>query len=279
MLSSGLLVALAAGPELPNLVITEIVADNAASDAFEYIEIYNASGKTINLYDYSIAYVSDLTSASYNGPNKKTQLVPGNFSTSLVDTSRAFANPAECNIPPGGIAVVWFWNFDSYAAQAKLGDFRAYYGLGEETLVVAVDADNSAATGNPDRFNLPNSGYRGLCIVRDGFVLNAGYDQVICMATLDYGVIQPSMPDLAVVYGKSTKTDEPWRLSMSAYWVEPTPGRLTEAQQLEFGVGSDPGTSSPTGDLLPKALLGALALPVILVLPRARKAKKYKAAK
>ncbi|NLK39644.1 MAG: lamin tail domain-containing protein [Clostridiales bacterium] len=255
-------------PELPDLIITEIVADNASSDVFEYIEIFNASGRTIDLYDYSIAYVADLTSASYNGPNKKTELVSGNFSTSLVDRSRAFDNPSEFLLSPGDVVLIWFWNFDSYEARATISDFRAYYDLSDDVRVVAIDADNSAATGNPDRFNLQNSGYRGICIVESNFTPNSGYDDVISMATLDYGKIQPSMPDLAVVYGKPVKAEEKWRLNMTAFWIEPTPGYLTEAQKLEFDVGAgstDSNTAAPTFDKLPKVIFTILCVSAALV--------------
>lgn len=265
VLSSGV-AASAIEPGLPALIITEIVADNASSDAYEYIEILNASGKTVNLYDYSIAYVADLTSASYNGPNKKTAIVPGNFSTSLVDRSRAFDNPSELLLLPGDLVLIWFWSFDSYAANAKLSDFRAYYELSGDVRIIAIDADNSTATGNPDRFNLQNSGYRGICVVQDEFKLNAGYDEVICMAPLDYGKIQPSMPDLSVLYGKPAKAEEPWRLTMTAYWVEPTPGYLAEAQQIEFaGAPTNTDSAAPTSDSMPASVWILLMLPVAFV--------------
>lgn len=263
---------------LAELIITEIVADNASSDIYEYIEIFNASGKSLDLYNYSIAYSADLTSASYNGPNKKTEIVPGNFSSSHVGLSKAFENPAKFVLPPGGIALVWFWNFDSYAAGANLSDFRAYYDLSDDVMVVAIDADSSSATGNPDRFNLQNSGHRGISIVRDNFVLNAGYEHVICMAPLNYDKIQPSMPDLSVVYGRSTSDSEPWRLNMTAFWIEPTPGYLTDAQKSDFldaGLSDNSDTASPTSDMIILPIITVFLSLFVLVIAKRKKIHKF----
>jgi len=247
-------VAVYANEELPELIITEIVADNDPTDAFEYIEIFNVSDKPINFYDYSIAYCADITSSSYNGPNKITRIVPGNFSTSLKDKSRAFDNPTEFILMPQDIAVVWFWSFDSFAAGVKLDDFRRYYKIGSDVKIIAVDADSSADTGNADRFNLQNSGYRGICIVRNGFALNSGFEGVISMATLDYNKITSSIPDLGAVYGKST-TNDIWRLTMTEFWAEPTPGYLTELQSSVFMNNADSSETSTesaeTSDHLP----------------------------
>lgn len=276
LLSAGTAV-FAAEPQLPSLIITEIVADNESSDTYEYIEILNASKEPLNLYNYSIAYCADITSASYNGPNKKTEIVPGRFSTSRVDKSRAFSNPAEFTLLPGEVALIWFWNFDSYTANAKINDFRTYYNIGSDVKIVAIDADNSTATGNTDRFNLQNSGFRGIYIVKDDFVLNSGNNNIISMATLDYGRITSSMPDLAVVFGKSAESREIWRLTMTAFWAEPTPGILTESQRAEFVPDSidttENGSAAPTSDDIYISVIFLSAASILLVY---RFKKKYR---
>ncbi|MFC5702417.1 lamin tail domain-containing protein [Cohnella faecalis] len=40
----------------PDLLITELVPDNKGSDAYEYVEVYNNTSRTVNLKDYQIVY-------------------------------------------------------------------------------------------------------------------------------------------------------------------------------------------------------------------------------
>ena len=51
--------------EYPDIIITEVMTDaywqSGANDGYELVEIYNASGKDLNLLDYSIGYKKDYT--------------------------------------------------------------------------------------------------------------------------------------------------------------------------------------------------------------------------
>lgn len=112
----------------PVLQITEVAPDTAnvsGSDAFEFIEIYNASNAPVNFGDYVLNYLTtdnDLTNPSTNS----STLWP--------------AGPGEPVIEPGKTLVLWVQNPAVLAAGYDADRFNAEFGsdlvLGENLLTI-----------------------------------------------------------------------------------------------------------------------------------------------
>lgn len=125
----------------PILQITEVAPDTAnvsGSDAYEFIEIYNASDAPIGFGDYVLNYLT--TDNALTGP--KT-----NSSTLWP------AGPGEPVIPAGGTIVLWIQNPAVLAAGLTADDFNHAFGT---SLVLGSDLLTISSGG------MANGGSRGL---------------------------------------------------------------------------------------------------------------------
>ncbi len=190
--------------EAPDWIITEINPDQMGDgtggwsdgkDVFEYFELYNNSGKTLNLYDYAMTYNGNdranekfetviVEYTPFNGPDWRDNSTTADRWT---DTSHAYCgdeniplNPATCEVAPGEVVVVWsMFNEAVYAdwnggKGMSIADFRTYWNLPETVKVICWDGNSTVAKGGNDKnFNLKNSatGTYGICLKSD--ILNA----------------------------------------------------------------------------------------------------------
>lgn len=95
-------------PEYPDIIITEVMQDTAG-EKYDMLEIYNASGKELDLKDYSIGFKKDYSYASpLDSGNKWPYYFAGNdtgfHSTSSTATTQTGINPITkySTYEPGG---------------------------------------------------------------------------------------------------------------------------------------------------------------------------------
>jgi len=170
----------------PDWVITEICPDQMGDgtggwsdgkDPMEFIEIYNNSGTTLNLYDYCLTYNGNArTSEKF-----ETQIVeitpfkPGDYldgttmpwsgqSIECGDLSNKPVNPETCLVAPGEIVVLWVMYHEAYYALwndgkgMSIDDFRNFWNIPEGVKVIAVDGSSNTNYGGHDKnFNVKNS--------------------------------------------------------------------------------------------------------------------------
>ena len=171
---------------LDDQVASGSVAVTSSPDAFDYIEIYNAGDKAVNMYDYSILSAPSVPfatgkvstglkadSAQYEFTNKNI-LVPlsihndnpsamapaGSLQTAY---SNVCENPgaAAAILQPGQFCVIWFWTGDTDKVCKELGYsvgagadgddryfpyFRNYYNIADDVLVLATNGKSGSAT-------------------------------------------------------------------------------------------------------------------------------------
>ncbi|MBO4792058.1 MAG: hypothetical protein J5592_07195 [Clostridia bacterium] len=167
----------------PDLLITRISPDQYASasgnknpeytgsrsgnDPFEFIEVYNNSGKEINIYDYMVGYqganAAAVSTYFERLVQEYTAIFPGDdwidapwgqYDSYWTDRTMP-VNPGyeEGVLKAGEICLLWFYNFDSHANHARIDEFRSFWKVPENAKVFLVDADS-----NLDKnFNIKNS--------------------------------------------------------------------------------------------------------------------------
>lgn len=234
--TDGLLTTTSAALDMPDWVITEIAPDNAGTgevggysdgkDPFEFFEIYNNSGRTLNLYDYCVTYNGN-TRTSDKFETQIVEITPfkaGDFldGTTLPwsgqtnecgDLSNKPVNPDTCMVAPGEVVVIWSLFHESYYAMFNEGkgmsinDFRTFWNIPENVKVIAWDGcSNTNHGGNDKNFNLKNSGCGtyGIALYSDAlneaantasggeavFAINyTEYAEFACWASLDFSQI------------------------------------------------------------------------------------------
>ena len=192
--------------------------EDVDEDCFEFIEIYNNSGRELDLYNYAITYSNARreTPEFENTVQRYTPFKPGDYlddatlvpNTGIIgDLSNMPTNPDTCMVAPGEVVVLWMMYYDAYRAAFNDGkgmsidDFRAHWGIPESVKVIAVDGNGNATNGgNPKNFNVINSGIGtyGIALQNDAMndtanapdgVLTGSYldnPNMVFWATLDY---------------------------------------------------------------------------------------------
>ncbi|MBQ8356384.1 MAG: lamin tail domain-containing protein [Clostridia bacterium] len=152
--------------ETPDIVITEVVGDNVGSDAYEFVEVVNTSGKAINMFDYTFAARNDSYVTFTNQFfNRFTPIIPGDVGNILAaDASSVYYAQAPTNVEyesgwlqPGEVAVLWAYSSASYVINATFDSFRNYFDVDSDVKIFALDADNSTYSGRPYRQNIANN--------------------------------------------------------------------------------------------------------------------------
>lgn len=156
-------------PEQPDIIITEVMTDGyldydaAGGDNYDLIEIYNASGKDLNMLDYSIGYKKDypycLESATqgnwpyyFNGNDQAFRSTSSSAATYTgINTITKYSSywddgsvtePDEVIFPADSTMVIWV----KYTP-GKVQDLEAYgSSLTYDTLIAALKAHAGTAT-------------------------------------------------------------------------------------------------------------------------------------
>ena len=188
--------------EAPEWIITEIGCDQAGDgtggwsdslDPFEYYELYNNSGKTLNLYDYGMFYNGVArTAANFETVvYEYTPFLPGLWFDGWTGAAEEWTyeehafcgvdnvpkNPDTCEVAPGECVVIWSifrsamyatWN-DGKGMQIE--DFRNFYNIPADVKVICWDGNNATggAGGHVKNFTPKNSAVctYGVCLKSD----------------------------------------------------------------------------------------------------------------
>lgn len=215
----------------PLLQITEVAPDTAnvsGSDAFEYIEIYNASDAPVDFGDYVLNYLI----TDNDAVNPKT-----NSSTLWP------AGPGEPVIEPGATVVLWIQNPAVLAAGYTVAEFNAEFGtdlvLGEDILAISSGG-------------MANGGSRGLQLMtKTGFDISRAYyfdnDQTTATTAIQYAW-NPADP--AAMW---TPADPAGTAQTMLGLATPTPGAVSDNQVAPtFVAHPEPGTAPVIADLTPE---------------------------
>ena len=209
--------------EGPLLQITEVAPDTAnvaGSDAYEYIELYNASDAPIDFGDYVLSYLStdnDLTD-------------PKTLSSTLWP-----AGPGEPTIEPGATMVLWIQNPAVVSAGLTVADFNTAFGsdltLGESILTIQSGG-------------MANGGSRGLQLMtKSGHVISRAFyfdDAQTTSSTAIQYAWNPGDPAAA------WKPADPSGVTQTMLGLAaPTPGAVTEAQVAPTSVAYPAPGSAP----------------------------------
>jgi len=173
-------------PTRPDWVITEICPDQAGDgtggwsdgkDCMEFIEIYNNSGITLNLYDYCMTYngnartnekfetqIVEITPFKAGDYLDGSNLPWSGATNDCGDLSNKPVNPDTCMVAPGEVVVLWVMYHEAYYALWNEGkgmsmeNFRSFWGIPEGVKVIAVDGSSNTDHGGHDKnFNVKNS--------------------------------------------------------------------------------------------------------------------------
>ena len=221
----------------PELMVTELVpdtenftgTDGKASDAYEFIELYNPSEESHDLSAYTLIYS--------NGKN--------DYSWSLDELTAG----KDITLAPGKTLVIWVRN-EAVAAAKTVEDFRSYYKLDETAKVAAITAGGmrNSATGT-------DSGC-GIRIQKDGAEIARAYYN-------ENGASQVQK-DKAFTFGYSADGSAVLRMLSSA--ADPTPGAVDADSLLPPTTNPDP-EPEPEPSPEPAALRTPLVITELLPNP------------
>ncbi len=229
----------------PDWIITEIGNDtqgldgntngytaDVTADTFEFIEIYNNSGRELNLYDYALTYngnardnkkfehqITEYTPIKGGDYLDGSNLIPTEPTLPFGDLSLRPVNPETCMVAPGEVVVLWMLYLEAYQARFNDGkgmsvaDFRAHWNIPEDVKVIGVDANGNAKNGgHAKNFNVKNSdvGTYGIalqseelnaaCNVPDSPAVDGNYwesEHLVFWVTMDFTdvIMDGSMPN------------------------------------------------------------------------------------
>lgn len=193
----------------PILQITEVAPDTAnvsGSDAYEYIEIYNASDAPVDFGDYVLSYLTtdnDLTAPKTNS----STLWP--------------AGPGEPVIAAGGTLVLWVQNPAVLAAGLTVDDFNTAFG---SDLALGTDILTIASGG------MANGGSRGLQLqTKSGHDISRAYYFDDAQTTASTA-IQYSWNPGAAASALWAPADPAGTTQTMLGLAAPTPGAVTDDQ-------------------------------------------------
>lgn len=223
----------------PILQITEVAPDTAnvsGSDAFEFIEVYNASDAPVGFGDYALTYLT--TDNALTGPTT-------NASTLWP------AGPGEPTIGAGETLVLWIQNPAVLSAGYTVADFNAAFGtdlvLGESILTIQSGG-------------MANGGSRGLQLsTKSGHDISRAYyfddGQTTSSTAIQYGWNPADATGALWV-----PADPAGSIQSMLRLATPTPGAVSDSQVAEAYVphpaaGTAPaiidltgGSELPSGD-------------------------------
>ena len=213
----------------PDWIITEISPDtngndsfvggyNSGADVFEFIEIYNNSGRVLNLYDYAVFYNGNShTSTLFE--TQITEYTPiqgpdwrdGSYKAeNWTNTTYKFCgeenlpmNPETCEVAPGEVVVLWSMYPESVYANwndgkgMQIEDFRAFWGMPDDVKIICFDGNSSTdMAGHDKNFNIKNSGSAlyGICLKDDNVNKTANTNRVFARRFSQYGGIKGWSP-------------------------------------------------------------------------------------
>lgn len=194
LLGCGVFVVTAGDTEVyPELVITEMGVDQSGSasndknlnkaytdttDPYEFIEIHNNSDKSVNIYDYMLAYQgASSENAKYFecSIQEYTPFFPGadwlDADYTTCDTywkntaDKRPVNPAHADgaIAPNETFVVWVYTGASHMLHSTFADFRAFWSVDSSVKVFIIDGNDA---GNVMNFSLKNDTTGSYLIMR-----------------------------------------------------------------------------------------------------------------
>ncbi len=206
-------------------------------DCFDYIEIYNRGDKEVNLYDYSLLRAKyhgvDNPYLADGKFTHKNNIVPGSIYSEGVSASlkkHDVINPSSTNydankpaseqlhwLKPGEFAVIWFWtsqcdtvssansksmasantNVSATSNAHYFPQFREHYNVSDDTIVLAVYAQNNATNAKYNFDLVAGSAYMYAIADRNFQIdtpavegagaanpsLNAGIESMFCWGT------------------------------------------------------------------------------------------------
>ncbi|MBW8763229.1 MAG: lamin tail domain-containing protein [Microbacterium sp.] len=213
----------------PVLQITEVAPDTAnvsGSDAYEFIEIYNAADAPVNFGDYVLSYLTtdnDLTNPKSNA----STLWP--------------ASPGEPVIPAGGTLVLWIQNPAVIAAGLTAADFNSAFGT---DLELGVDLLTISSGG------MANGGSRGLQLqTKSGHDISRAYYFDDAQTTASTAIKYSWNPGAAAA-ALWTPADPAGTTQTMLGLAAPTPGAVTDDQvAVSFVPYPAPGTAPVIVDL------------------------------
>ncbi|MBO1902914.1 lamin tail domain-containing protein [Leucobacter weissii] len=212
-------------PELdaPLLQITELAPDTAnvsGSDAYEFVEVYNASDAPVSWGDYTLNY-----------------LYTDNDLTSPVATSSTLwpSVPADPVIQPGKTLVLWVKNPTVVSAGLTVADFNTAFGT-----------DLALGTDIVEMYNggMANGGSRGIQVQT-----NTGYD----ISRAYYFADDQTTPTTAIQYAWNpgagghlwSPTPADGTVQTMTKLAPPTPGAVSDDQVSRGLVPAFPAGSAP----------------------------------
>jgi len=191
------------------LQVTEVAPDTSnmgGSDAYEFIEVYNATSAPVDFSDYTLKYLYPLADLT----NSSTTLWP--------------ATVRDATIPAGGVIVFWIKNGANDALTAA--DFNSHFG----SSLVADESLFEIRSGG-----MANSAARGLEITTNtGFTVNRAY--------YNLGGVDDTTPDQPIQYAVN---HDDLTLQTKLGTASATPGAIAP-EQVDDGLMIVPGdTTAP----------------------------------
>lgn len=220
-----------AGPVIPEILITEILANPVGevdangvlnkNNIYEFVELYNASNHDINLKDYKLMYYPYL--------NIPEDIRIGDLTDDAI-------------IYPGQVAVVWIYSADS-KEEFRTGDsftldentknmviskFRKHYSMPESIPVYLMHGDSKVIPEGTTTmtFHLHNSDQKTLMVARD----SAAAGEYISTATYnDDPDSNDVVLDKSIIY--TYPTDNSNKMVKIRAGMDATPGKISYSQK------------------------------------------------
>ena len=238
--------------KFPELLITEVCSDTfgfdsgasvinknlvgKGGDTYEFIEIYNNSDHRINIYDYCLLYNGNDSSKS-TFETEVVEMTPFASGKGWIDgwdaskywtgKTKMPENPAyeDGYVEPGRCVVIWVLYFESHLYNCTVEEFRAYWHIPSDVLVICFDGNGDSSgdkvttvngnsitkNGNSKNFNVKNSAVGAYAIAKktdeiayankSGITLKQVFsttDDIISWTVMDYPAVISLDPNYVV---------------------------------------------------------------------------------